>query len=1417
MAIIKRGGSAFFQGISDYWLRFFADTPLLTDLVTGNQMLIGQNYLDSVTTLLRTRLDDMPIFDKHRWQVLVLSKSSMAILDENGQLKQSFFLPNNIKKFKFLFNKIYAPDRIFEDQFDFEIRDMGEREDKQLVFSSGIDIFNSPNIALRETESGDVEVGMWIPDATIDEEWLFKDYGVLIDPRNNRETSESYRAFIYGLFNYFIKGPTLERMESALNIINDVPVARNNNEIIERIDGRRIITTGSIYELPPTAILRVKEGDVLEAFQPLSDSFIVGDYISHPEWWNGIYLPDTILKSTAAWVVGANNYLIGQNVGDYTYITYDDPSPFVTSGPYPVGYESSELFSDKDGSTHQKHIFYKFDKLLKYHNFFVKYDVSFPVTRDTELLTSVLRKGRPAYTNFVLLPFKALEEERFSAAEFLVVLRTVPLHDTFDNFCPVIGRVIEETNGQTDDGDPIPVVISNDYTNTPKRYFVGGDSQNNALLADWSFSGGWETGDLNNTERRVTKKTRNSWKYLKALHYLNDTEHRASSWMGFPNQEIIPEVTGKRFSGIQIPATGLFNPIPGFAIYLSFTLTQLAFISTERFPLFHQPFFNFSDGDNGWVGHRLSIVKKDIDGVLDRITFEYTILYPDGNSSYINYFYDPISIPLAPDLAPSVINDDNELYNRRLGLLVYFDPIINITSELPDDISTCQRKVRIFLEGTELSLAEEGVGPVNLGVDGTDNTAEIGVNAATEDYFINSMEEMGASRSNLYIGKELYFDTGGSNRVEEYEFKGRIHDVRMYQFSSLLDYGDLPSAVGRTSTRVRNELLRNERILGGLSLGRQSHEVRREVRDRYWQIESILTSQARDLIPEGIWKSRTGLTYNSDYTQRHAEEADGANFNANTEKFVAQGRDVNSVNYWKKLNPFNQIDQSYPDPGIYSNYTAIRADGQMQGLPELGIWDSLNVKRKTSSSLITEYLEGNVIDFTPNSDSELIGRNPFTDLLALDDFSISLSFTLDDAGTGVSMSTPFSNTNAFILFSVFSDTGSYIRGWLTPRDLSGGYGYVVANDIFYSAGALTGGNLDVDTNPTASTVTMTTTAGPVNFEALGVQAGDTVRIIGANQTFSVTATAVSGVTLTFDNTIDIVTKDGIGATVYDLANQGTFGDDAIDDYQSKSIYYTFPFDEYSPDHGSIAYTLHLELMQEGWGPFIIPVTGQADQLMLLPSRTGTIKLTVSYEAGEKIKVIMDSGPSTVPEIRPYATDHLITPVIPVGDLDADNDMVFNLPLIGNSRTWKYDYFETYAFSRALGPISPTINDATDWAHGAIGDDPFPARRNRDIADGPGDDIDGKLIATQFQLYSTNLSARDAYRLGPIASIGDPFFHIGCSPNYMERLDIVVIPNENLANTEFAINLQDNNNVWDDYPPTTEDLIMLPDFTPVVFP
>lgn len=163
------------------------------------------------------------------------------------------------------------------------------------------------------------ELSYWVPDALFDRENLWLSFGYLLN--RYEPSSESYRALLQGIFRYFILGPSLRRIESALNVISGIPVARQDGEVIASIttsgSADVIVTDVEVYRLPSGSVdPALSEGDTLEAFQPLSTVFTVEDYISNPTWYYAEVIPEELWENEAVLRRSVDTTLYANRIGN---------------------------------------------------------------------------------------------------------------------------------------------------------------------------------------------------------------------------------------------------------------------------------------------------------------------------------------------------------------------------------------------------------------------------------------------------------------------------------------------------------------------------------------------------------------------------------------------------------------------------------------------------------------------------------------------------------------------------------------------------------------------------------------------------------------------------------------------------------------------------------------------------------------------------------------------------------------------------------------------------------------------------------------------------------------------------------------------------------------------------------------------
>lgn len=271
------------------------------------------------------------------------------------------------------------------------------------------------------------QIACWAPDVLVDRKTLAANFGSLIN--QEAESSEDYRAFLRGIFQLYILGPVLERIESALNVVLGLPVIRDDDEILLSYDNsdpmfQRVLTTRSngtigLYDFPKATPLRTDVTDALnygtlafKSFEHLSTAATVTDYIQDPTWWHRIVIPPDLFSDYGdAEIPDVNRRSVSPQhfeniIGSIDDVRIGDPGFFIGAdeeGTVPP--PTSRVYK-------RKMSFVLMDRFLKRHMFFVKFHESVFITTDAGVqfartpdeLRKIIFEAKPAHTYPYLQP-----------------------------------------------------------------------------------------------------------------------------------------------------------------------------------------------------------------------------------------------------------------------------------------------------------------------------------------------------------------------------------------------------------------------------------------------------------------------------------------------------------------------------------------------------------------------------------------------------------------------------------------------------------------------------------------------------------------------------------------------------------------------------------------------------------------------------------------------------------------------------------------------------------------------------------------------------------------------------------------------------------------------------------------------------
>lgn len=416
--------ATFLHGLSDLWLRFFKDKNQLEAMYQGTENLVGQAYLDLLDTVLNLSLRNTPIFNKEYFKLLTVREDEVTYVGATD--RWTFALPNNIKNFSLLCNKILDPSVMLQVDVDFEIDILGVQDElrfKSNPFTSGtgggpIDGVASRTVQIPDPAGGStpldvLELAFWVPNAEIDRGNMYLVYGQLLNYYS--PSSEAYRALLSGIMQYFVMGPTLTHVVSTLNVCSGLPVIREDGEILQSVDQTDILintitTDKNDYVFPKAVPVRL---DVLDpaslgtltfnAYDVLTTVFTVADAINDPTWWYDSVVPT---KTTYNPLTKFPEPLVRRQVTPIMYEALINNPP----GLVHVGDPGFYVGADEDGDVpvgregyHHLFAYVIFQRYLKNHIFAVIYDqtliqqmdLPFP-SWDTNF-SNIIIAGKPSY------------------------------------------------------------------------------------------------------------------------------------------------------------------------------------------------------------------------------------------------------------------------------------------------------------------------------------------------------------------------------------------------------------------------------------------------------------------------------------------------------------------------------------------------------------------------------------------------------------------------------------------------------------------------------------------------------------------------------------------------------------------------------------------------------------------------------------------------------------------------------------------------------------------------------------------------------------------------------------------------------------------------------------------------------------
>lgn len=259
-------------------------------------------------------------------------------------------------------------------------------------------------------------IALWAVDGKFDQFTLYQNFGHFF--AQPKVSSESYRAFIRGLMQLYVLGPAIQRVESGLNVVANLPIILEDIEIFldytSGPDVQTVVTDQHTYEFPLGIPMRddIIAGTVesFRVFDTMTNAIRVTDYLRDPTWWYDITIPVEVLPGRDAQHRHITNHLFPVTIGPIGNWSIGDPRLWLSADENQNLRASDPVY----GSICFRHStpFILMDDYLKQHAFQVTLDPSIEITgilvRDMQ---SMLEQVKPAHTKIYFSPITRFSDE----------------------------------------------------------------------------------------------------------------------------------------------------------------------------------------------------------------------------------------------------------------------------------------------------------------------------------------------------------------------------------------------------------------------------------------------------------------------------------------------------------------------------------------------------------------------------------------------------------------------------------------------------------------------------------------------------------------------------------------------------------------------------------------------------------------------------------------------------------------------------------------------------------------------------------------------------------------------------------------------------------------------------------------------
>lgn len=325
----------YLYGLSDFWAFIFSDTGKVNLLLEGTTFTASEIYSRFLQITTQISLEDIQSEVGYQAKLVLIGEADIV----PGEI-ETYSPPEKINSTRLICNRGLLPTLYLEENIDYYI----DTTTGYIRFARPLVEYGFPS---RFLSDGTRQFALWFIDCRVDENLVYDYYAKLLGIADPTRASDNFKNFIYGLYYLYIHGPDIDQIRMGLNLVLGIPVARDNESVLEirkhlNSDNYLVITDLNSYLIPYGLEPTVAVGDDLKVGTEISSWVEVKDYYSDGEWWINLMIPRSIMPFVPA---GHNRYASTGSYADYLMKEYLHKHTFLVNVKT-IDFKNIQTFSD---------------------------------------------------------------------------------------------------------------------------------------------------------------------------------------------------------------------------------------------------------------------------------------------------------------------------------------------------------------------------------------------------------------------------------------------------------------------------------------------------------------------------------------------------------------------------------------------------------------------------------------------------------------------------------------------------------------------------------------------------------------------------------------------------------------------------------------------------------------------------------------------------------------------------------------------------------------------------------------------------------------------------------------------------------------------------------------------------------------